>query len=53
MSDYYDDSLDEEVPKCHFTPMDIEAADDGCQLVSYFICRHCGHTKEISRSLMS
>lgn len=40
-----------EHPKCHFTLMDVEMADDGCQQVEYFICKHCGHTKEISRWL--
>jgi hypothetical protein len=38
-------------PTCHFTPMSYELADDGCQQVDFWECRHCGHTKEISRTL--
>lgn len=40
-----------EPPKCHFTPMSLEWADDGCQQVEYWECKHCGHTKEASRVL--
>lgn len=32
-----------EVPVCHFTPMSYEASDDQ----EWWICHHCGHTKEI------
>lgn len=38
-------------PVCHFTPMEYVSADDGCQTVEFWECKHCGHTKEICRSL--
>lgn len=31
------------VPSCHFTPMSCESSDHE----SWWICHHCGHTKEI------
>lgn len=38
-------------PICHFTPMEEQWGDDGCQQVSYYECVHCGHTIEIDRIL--
>ena len=38
-------------PLCHMTPMVFMWADDGCQQVDYWECRHCGYTKEIQRYL--
>lgn len=36
-------------PKCHFTEMEWNDADDiGCT-VEYWECLYCGHTKEICR----
>lgn len=47
-----DESINKQKPpSCHFTPMNFEWADDGCQQVEYWICQHCGHTKEIERYL--
>ena len=50
--DYYDKSLDEEPPKCHFAEMHVESADDVSECVTFWECKHCGHTKEISRVLI-
>jgi len=47
--EYYDSTLDEEPPKCHFTEMSLEYADDINQGVTFWECKHCGHTKEESR----
>ena len=38
-------------PRCHMKPMKYEWADDGCMQVEYWLCEHCGHTKEIARTL--
>jgi len=38
-------------PKCHFTEMFLDHADDGCESVAYWECEHCGHTKEAYRAL--
>ena len=42
---------EEKRPECHFTPMEHCWADDGCEQVEFYECRHCGHTKEICRVL--
>ena len=43
--------IERETPKCHFTEMSYEFADDGAQQVEFWECEHCGHTKEICRYL--
>ncbi len=40
-----------EPPKCHLTNMELECADDGCEQVEFWECKHCGHTIEESRTL--
>lgn len=41
----------EEVPECHFTPMEYAWADDWPNgSVEFWECKHCGHTKEAQRS---
>jgi len=40
-----------ETPTCHFTLMEVDFADDGCESVEFWVCKHCGHTKEICRAL--
>lgn len=45
------ESCKEEVPKCHMTPMEFAFADDGAETVEFWECKHCGHTKEITRYL--
>jgi hypothetical protein len=38
-------------PICHFTPMNLEFADDWPNgQVSFWECKHCGHTKEEGRN---
>jgi len=40
-----------EPPKCCFTPMTYEFADDSPNgQVEFWECRHCGHTKEANRT---
>jgi len=50
--------MDEEViknpyewPRCHNTEMGEDWADDGPEQVSFYICKHCGHTIEQDRWL--
>jgi len=43
-----------EQPMCHFTPMEFETADDWPNgQVSFWECKHCGHTKEQIKSLQT
>lgn len=37
-------------PICHFTIMEYEWADDVGFSVEYWVCKHCGHTKEICKN---
>lgn len=33
-------------PKCHLTPMFLDSGDDDYVPVTWWECKHCGHTKE-------
>ena len=43
--------IKKEIPTCHFTQMDYDCADDWPNgQIEFWICKHCGHTKEICRT---
>lgn len=40
------------IPICHFTPMEIQSADDYPNgTIIFWECKHCGHTKDLIREI--